>query len=151
MKILLIYATNSGSTSLAGCIIRDVLAKKYNVVVKKTVEVDPSELEKYGAIIFGSPSWDFEGKEGQPHQTMLVLMEKLKGTNFSGKPCAVYGCGDTSYTHFCGAVDELEKFVAAEGGKLVMDSLRIDGYYFDLQKNEERVGQWAGALVNSLK
>jgi sulfite reductase alpha subunit-like flavoprotein len=47
--------------------------------------------------------------------------------NLSGKKVAVFGCGDSSYTHFCGAVDVIEEKAAQLGANVVMASLKIDG------------------------
>jgi flavodoxin I len=151
MKILLIYATNSGGTFVSSRIIKDVLGKKHSVVVKKAVETKPKDLAKYRLIIFGSPSWDFDGKEGQPHETMQALMNKLKKKKYKKKLFAVYGCGDSSFTHFCGAVDELEKFVGGLDGTLTIPSLRMDEFFYHLEKNKESVKKWAKQLDTVLK
>lgn len=143
MKILLIYATNSGSTYVASQIINNVLTKKHRVTVKKAVDVDQHELSNYDLIILGTPSWDIEGVQGSPHETVLKLMDKLKTIDLANKKFAIFGCGDSSFTYFCGAVDKLEEWVGKKGGVRVIPSLKIDGFFFDLKTNNPKVEQWA--------
>lgn len=151
MKILLIYTTNSGSTYLASKIIENALAKDFSVTVKPAAEAKPEDLSNYDLVILGSPSWNYEGKEGMPHQMMLRLLEKLQGKFYPKKYFAIYGGGDDSYTHFCGAVDYLEKFVVEAKGELIVPSMRVNGFYFDLEKNTEAVKKWAENLRDKLK
>jgi flavodoxin I len=149
MKILLAYATNSGGTFLAGRIIREILQKKHAVQMKKIDITNPQEFNEYDLVIFGSPSWDFGGVQGQPHETFLQFMAKNKEINLEGKNFAVFGCGDHSYTYFCGGVDNLEKFIKEAKGKLIIKSLKIDGYFFNLNKNARSVKNWAEKLFKA--
>ncbi len=150
MKILLLYATNSGGTFLAGKTIKEVLQKKHALEMKKIEKVRAQELSKYDLVILGSPSWDFGKKQGQPHETFLQFMAENKGMNLEGKKFAVYGCGDSSYTYFCGGVDNLENFIKNLKGKLIINSLRINGYFFDLNKNAQLVKNWAKKLLKAI-
>ncbi len=150
MKILLVYATNSGGTFLSGKIIKEVLQETDTVLMKKIEEVEVKEFGNYDLIIFGSPSWDFGKKQGQPHEKFLQFIAENRDKSFSGKKFAVFGCGDSSYTYFCGAVDNLEMFIKELKGELVIDSLKIDGYFFDLNKNTKLVDAWAKKLQKAL-
>ena len=152
MNILIISATNSGSTGLVSNGIAEVLRRKKNVVTeKKARNVEEKDLAHYETIIFGSPSWDVQGTEGSPHETILELLERLKNISLTNNLVAVYGCGDSSYTYFCGAVDHMQTWVHAHGGREILPPLRIDGYYFDLKKNRELVEAWAKELGQQLK
>ena len=53
---------------------------------------------------------------------------------------AVFGCGDSSYTHFCGAVDAIGQKAKDLGAALVVDGLKIDG---DPEDAEGDVQDWA--------
>ena len=150
-KIIIIYATNSGSTYLAGKIVQATLAAENSVVLKKASDTKPAELDQYDIVILGSPNWNFGDKEGMPHETMLQFMIESHGMAFPDKKFAVFSCGDSSYAYFCGAVEHLEKFVSGLQGILIVDSLKIDGYYFDLEKNSRLAEQWAGKLKSKLK
>lgn len=153
-NILLIYITNSGGTYESAKRIRKNLeAGGHQVTIKKTVDVNPSEVNQYDVVILGSPSWDFttaEGQrlEGQPHETMQQLLAQLqKDSSLAGRKFAIYGLGDSSYTHLCGAVDQMEQFVKNISAHQIIDSLRIDSYYFDLDNNNAKVEDWATRLA----
>ncbi len=150
MHIILVYATNSGSTYLVGQLIKEVLEKNHAITVKTAAETNLADFKKADLIILGSPSWYFDHKEGYPHETMMHLISKLRGENFSYTKFAIYGCGDSSYTYLCGAVDHLEKWVAEIQGQKIVDSLRIDGFYFDEEKNSRLVTAWAEELSKKI-
>jgi len=147
MKIGVFYATYSGGTQVA----TDFLAKSlkdsgHEVVVKIISEVSFEDILNYDLRIFASPSWDDEGLEGQPHQDFITFIKNSEGKNFAGKNCAIMGLGDSTYTHFCGAVDILESFINKTGGKLIIPSLRIDGYLFDTEKNNSLILEWVNKI-----
>lgn len=148
MNILILYATNSGGTERVANLIADVLREKqHTVTVQHIRDTKPDQLSGYDGILFGSPSWDYNGKEGQLHEEMRTFTEGATGLSLEGKKVAVFGCGDTSYMYFTGAVTLLEKFVSDSHGALFAPSLRIDGFYFDLDKNEQLAKEWAQKLV----
>ena len=151
MKILIAYASNSGGTYLAGTIIRSVLEDvAVSVVMKKASEVIPSDVIGYDVILLGSPSWGVDGKEGQPQETISDLLHNLKEQNLVGKHFALFGCGDSSYLQFCGAVDIMENSVREFKGIQLVPSLRLDSFYFELEKNRQLVNEWAKNLAASL-
>jgi len=151
MNIVIVYATNSGSCFLVAEMLTKILSKKHNVTVQTAQHTKPSDLEKFDCIILGSPSWSFEKHEGYPHEAIVALIQKAEKKDFSEKLFAIYGCGDTSYTFFCGAVDHLVDFVLKVGGKQLVEPLRIDGYFFDPQKNNELVEKWTRELLKKIK
>lgn len=149
-NILIVYASNSGSTFLVGEIIAKTLSEKYKVDLKKASNTSADDLEKYDVIILGSPSWSVLGKEAFPQEAMLAFMERCVDRKFLDKQCAAFGCGDSAYTLFCGAVNQLERFIMQIKGRKIMESLRIDAYYFKLKENEELAKQWAGELLKKI-
>ncbi len=155
MKILVLYATNSGGTFQSSEIIAQVLkSASHEVVVQKVVDSKPADMQGYDLIILGSPSWDYKKDgvrmEGQVHEWYLPFFEAAQDMTMAGKKFAVYGLGDTAYTYFCGAVYFLEKFVQKVQGVLVVPSLKIDGFYFDEAANKEKVRQWAHGVAQTL-
>jgi flavodoxin len=66
--------------------------------------------------------------------------------DLSGRKAAVFGCGDSSYTYFCGAVDAIEDKVKELGGELISDGLKIDG---DPDDSIEEIKSWAEKIANS--
>lgn len=151
MNILLVYATNSGTTMTAAQTIHDALASKgHTVTMKEARDATLEDFDSAPAVIVGSPSWDFEGNEGMPHEDWLPLMEKLKTKTFDNKSFAVFGLGDSSYKHFCGAVDHLEEMVKTVKGKLIVPSLRVDKFYSDQTGNMDKINVWITSVTAAL-
>ena len=151
MNIFLVFATNSGATDMVSQIVEQELTAKGHTVTRKQVrDANPDEFTNFEVILLASPSWDFDGKEGMPHEDYVPFMDKAKGKTFENKPFAVFGLGDSSYTHFCGAVDHLEEFVKSLKGKLVVESIRIDGFYYRQDVHTQAVKEWAEKLHKSL-
>ncbi len=148
MNILLVYATNSGTTMSTAQAVNDKLvAKGYAVTMKEARDCSEADFSSPDAIVIGSPSWDFEGHEGMPHEDWLPLMEKLKTQTLENKKFAVFGLGDSSYKHFCGAVDHMEELVKTVKGTLVVPSLRVDKFYSDQTGNMDKINAWADSLI----
>lgn len=146
MDIVLVYATNSGGTAQAAQMIADALkGKGHAVTIKEAKDASPDDLSAVQCIILGSPSWDYNGMEGQPLPEMADFIDRCKDIQLEGKPCAVFGLGDSSYTYFCGAVIHLEAFIKRTKGNLVMPSLKIDGFYTK-PETAETIEKWANAL-----
>lgn len=146
MNILIVYATYSGSTGEAIQLVSAELTKAgHTVTVKTPTEATPQDCTAAEFLLLASPSWDYEGKEGQPHEDFQAFFKALDQTQFSGKPYAVLGLGDTAYPHYCGAVDIFEEFMNARGAKKAVESLRIDKY-FSSHDNPQKVSQWASLL-----
>ena len=147
MNILLAYATYSGGTQAASDFLSQTLTGMGHTVTVKTIgEMTFEETLSYDLRIFASPSWDNDGLEGQPHIDFVNFMNNSAGKKFENKPCAVFGLGDTSYGHFCGAVDIIAEFVKKAEGKLIADPLKIDGYLFNMDSNNALLTEWAGKL-----
>jgi flavodoxin I len=101
-------------------------------------------------ILLVSPSWDYHGEEGMPHEDYLAVFKTFDGVNFPTKKYAVMGLGDTNFTKFCGAADHLESWVSQLGGQLLVPSLRLDQYYFNEDENAQKVRLWAESIADSL-
>lgn len=150
MNILLVYATNSGTTQTVAQMINDELAKAgHTVTIKEARSTTPEDFTAPQVVLLGSPSWDFDGNEGFPHEDMIALTDKMKASQIA-KPFAIFGLGDTSYKYFCGAVDHLEQFVKNIGGTLIVPSLKIDKYYSDMDGNNTKITTWVNGLTSGL-
>jgi flavodoxin len=151
MNILLLFATNSGSTMDATSLVKNLLETAgHTVTLKNPKESSFDELTKTDCIVIASPSWDYEGKEGQPHEDFDALLKELEGKSLEGKSFAILGLGDSSYTHFCGAVDIFESMVQGAKGKLIVSSLRVDRFY-QKRENPDLVKSWAEQLSSALQ
>ena len=147
MNILLIYSTYSGSTGEAVQLASTELTNAgHTVTIKSPLETTPEDCTTTDCILLASPSWDYEGKVGQPHEDFMPLLKSLENTQLTGKPYAVLGLGDSAYQEFCGAVDVLETFMNGRGAVKKIDSLRIDKY-FSSHDSPEKVTAWAKQLA----
>ena len=125
MNILILYATNSGSTYEAAKVVRDTLNRHgHSAGIKSVTNAGAEDIEEHDAIVFGSCTWQWknhEGKtiDGQLPQHFHDFQKRIKGISFQGKRIAVYGLGDSSYADYCAAADHLALFVKDNGGELV--------------------------------
>ncbi len=78
---------------------------------------------------------------------MLALLERISRAPLTDKRFLMFGCGDSSYTHFCGAVDELERWANAKKASLLLPSLRLDEFFFHEEKNIEKTKTWITELM----
>lgn len=147
MNIIVLYATNSGSTFMAAQVVADVLKQAGSQVTLKNVnEADPNSLINYDLVVIGSPSYDYEGKEGQPHEDISSFLSKLSKEVIQNKKTAIFGLGDASYMEFCGAVKVIEKILGDFGSKQVAESLCIDGFFFQQDQNTQKLSDWTKNL-----
>lgn len=152
MNILIVYATFSNGTATASQTVAEELThSNHNVTIKKIRDTSPEDFQHRDLIIMASPSWLVGGKEGQPHDDYFAAQERFTPDAFRGKRFAVIGLGDATFAHFCGAVDFLQDWIQQMNGQLVMESLRVDGYYFDQDKNTELIKDWAHTLSKTLQ
>lgn len=151
MKILVAYATNSSGTLIASQVVANILKEKGHELTHRDIRnVKPESLENFDLVIFGSPSWNYNKMEGQPHEFFTTFIQSMTGKKTPGKKYAIFGLGDTAYMYFCGAVDYLEEFVHDLQGELVIPSLRIDGFFFQQSTNEKNLREWAEQISQLL-
>ncbi len=148
MTILVVYGTLSGSTMTAADIIATTLRQNGNEVSEVSADLaSRDQLAANDMMVIGSPSWEDEGKDGQPLPEVRKFLSGLTSADLSGKKVAIFGLGDTSYPHFCGAVDVLEGMLKERGVSPVVPSLRVDRYYSN-PKNEQDVVEWAKQIAS---
>lgn len=151
MKILLVYASYSGTTFTVANMIKDTLIQaKFEVTIKTAQETIPEDFQLYDAVILGSCTWELEGKDGQLHADFVTLINKFEGKTFAGKKFAVFGLGDSSYVNFCRAADYLEEFITKLQGTKIIDSLRIDNFYMNQDENTQKIKSWNEELLIKL-
>lgn len=152
MHVLVIYATNSGGTQTAADIVSIVLKNKHlEITVKEAGEVNPNDITEYPAIVIGSCTWDYNGLEGQPHEHIVEMLKKLdKLPAWTDKSLAMFGLGDSSYTYFCGSVTYMETFAKRNKARLIIPSLKIDGFFYKQQENTATLQKWASDLATAL-
>ena len=143
-KALIVYGSTTGNTESTAEIINDVLEEKgWDTVLKNVDETSVEELTwDYDLVLLGSSTWGDEDIEIQ--EDFAEFYEKMDSVSLNGKRAAIFGCGDSSYTHFCGAVDVIGDKVEKMGGTLVCDSLKIDG---DPEDMDGEIEDWAATVV----
>lgn len=156
MNITIIYGTNAGSTREAALVVQNVLQQHGHAVrVMAAADAQADDIRGADAVVFGSCTWDAIGAdgrlEGQMQQHFMELHVRLRGQTFPGKRFAIFGLGDRSYTEFCAAADKLVSFVGELQGTLVVEPLKIDGYFFRLDENQARVEAWAKGVAEALE
>ncbi|GFM36805.1 flavodoxin [Desulfovibrio psychrotolerans] len=126
-KALIVYGSTTGNTeNTARYIASAFAAKSIDTQVMSAADVNAPDLGgNYDIVLLGCSTWGDEEIELQ--DDFIPLYDELENSGLSGKKVAVFGCGDSSYTYFCGAVDAIEEKMEAVGATIVVDSLKIDG------------------------
>ena len=142
-KILLVYGSTTGNTESVATLIDEILKEKgLDVTMKDVIDANVSELSGYDAVLLGSSTWGDEEKELQ--EDFVFFYEDMDGIELDNQKIGIFGCGESSYEHFCGAVDLLEERVEEKGGKLLNESLRIDGDPGDVL---DEISDWATEIA----
>jgi len=121
----------------------------HEVEVVSVESASPDALSAYDALIIASPSWEDQGKDGQPLPEIRMFLERVTAEHLKDKKVALMGLGDTSYPHYCGAIDVMEDMLKKLSIAPIVPSLRIDKYY-SLRENEDNVKNWASELGKAL-
>lgn len=144
-KVLIVYGSTMGNTETVAERIADIFNNAgIDTTVKNVIDATVAELgEDVDLTLLGSSTWGEDSIEFQedfePFYGKLTEARQLRG-----KMVALFGCGDSSYEHFCGAVDQLEERMKELGALLVNVSLRIDG---DPSDAENEIDEWTNEVV----
>lgn len=142
-KVLIIYGSTTGNTEMVAEQVTDLLKKDgVDVTMKSVVDATVAELGNgYDLTVLGSSTWGDDDIEFQ--EDFALFYDDLDKAELNDKKVALFGCGDSSYEHFCGAVDLLEEKMDVLGGKLVGEPLRIDG---DPEDSSSDIEDWAAEI-----
>ena len=126
-KVLIVFGSTTGNTeSVASFVAKGLKNKGIEPDVKSAADVEAKGLaDGYDVILFGCSTWGEEEIELQ--DDFIPLYESFDEIDFSGKKVAVFGCGDSSYTYYCGAVDVIQEKAEQLGATIIYESLKIDG------------------------
>ncbi len=140
---LIIFGSTTGNTeSVSDTIAKIVTDRGAQTTVMNVADSSVEELGKdYDLILLGCSTWGEEEIELQ--DDFVDFYESMTGAPLSGKRVAVFGCGDSSYTYFCGAVDVIQERAEQKGAVIVCDPLKIDG---DPNDAADEIQSWAEAL-----
>ena len=84
-------------------------------------------------------------RSGAPHGG--PLFEAFDRIGVKGVKTACFASGDSSFEHFCGAVDVIEARLNELGGIQILEGLKLDG---NLSSNGSDVEDWASRLLAAL-
>jgi flavodoxin I len=159
----LFFSTQTGNTETAA----GVIGEKTGLEATDLGEVSAEDLAGYDGLIIGAPTWNTGADEYRTGTTMDDYLDEIRGLAMSGKPVAVFGCGDSQGygDNFCDAIEEMHGAFKEAGAKMVgyVDSSAyqheesksdVDGKFLGLpldQDNEddmteERVDAWVSQL-----
>lgn len=144
-KALIVFGSTTGNTEGVADDIGKILNKNgIPTQIKNAAEVSPAGLaDGYDTVIMGCSTWGEEDIELQ--DDFVEIYENMDKVGLSGKKVAVFGCGDSSYMHFCGAVDVIEKKAESLGGRIIVGSLKIDG-----EPESSDVEAWAAEVMRMM-
>ncbi len=151
MKVLILYATNSGGTFFASEVVKKVLEKNDMLITMVEARAgNEAMIDQHNLIILGSNTWFVDGEEGQMHSWFFDLQKNIGKTQFPDKQFAIFGLGDKSYFTFCESVIHLEKLVESWKGRRLVPSLRINRFYAEQEKKTEFIMTWVDQIIAAL-
>ena len=144
-KALIIYGSSTGNTEFTAETIEAGLSEQdYEVTTLDVSHAGVDLLEtQFDLYFLGCSTWGEDEIELQDDFQPFFL-EMTAPLSLKGKSYAVFGCGDSSYTYFCGAVDEIEARVQKLGANLIVPSLRIDG-----DPEDEEIREWVQDVIHA--
>ena len=135
---LIIYGSTTGNTEYTAEQIQgEMEAQSWEVTLVNVATTSVDELKKeYDLYLLGASTWGTDEIELQ--EDFERFYENMDGDlSLAGKNFAVFGCGDSDYEYFCGAVDVIEERLDKLGARVVTESLRIDG-----EPEDQEIGEW---------
>lgn len=127
LKAIIVFGSTTGNTEFVAGKIGEILSSKdIEVTIKNVTNASIKELGNgYDITLLGASTWGDDEIEFQ--EDFEPFYEQLDKAVLKDQKVAIFGCGDSSYEHYCGAVDLLEEKMEKLDAKIVNTSLRIDG------------------------
>ncbi|WP_028583736.1 flavodoxin [Desulfogranum mediterraneum] len=146
-KTLIIYGSTTGNTEMVAEQIGDYLQEKGAEVTLR--DVSNARVEELTAgwdcVLLGASTWGDEEIEFQ--EDFEPFYHNLDQAELKGLRVGVFGCGDSSFPHYCGAVDLLDQKMTELGAELLNEPLRIDG---EPDASAADIRQWAAELSTTI-
>ena len=148
MKVLIVYGSTTGNTAgIAEALGEQIGAAGHEVVVKNAADVTAEGLcDGYDAVLFGCSAWGTDEVELQ--DDFNTLFEEFDSIGAKGKKFACFASGDSSFEHFCGAVDVLENRLAGLGASIMEEGLKVEG---DYSGSKDDVDDWGRRIIADLQ
>ncbi|MDL2269671.1 flavodoxin [Desulfosarcina sp. OttesenSCG-928-A07] len=145
-KVLIIYGSTTGNTDTVSEIIAQNLSAKGAEVDRRNVtDAAPEDMKDADLVLLGCSTWGEDEIELQ--DDFIPFYESMDKAPIKNKRIGVFGCGDSTYTYFCGAVDAIEEKVRELSGHLVVDGLKIDGDPTDAKGD---IQHWSDSVASFL-
>ncbi len=146
-NVLIVYGSTTGNTEYVASHIEKSLTQEGFTVKNENADgVKAAGLcDNYDLILFGCSTWGDDEIELQ--DDFIPLFDDFDNINAQGKKTAVFGCGDSSYQYFCGAVDAIEQKLSSMGAE-VLDTLKIDG---DPQSEKDSIDSFIKTVLSNIK
>ena len=143
-KALVIYGSTTGNTESTAETIHSTLEKHgYEAELQDVSDVDVEKVVNgQDVILLGCSTWGEDTIELQ--DDFVPFYDEMDRAGLEGKKVAVFGCGDSSYEYFCGAVDAISE-KAEELKAEVLDTLKIDG-----DPDDDEITQWTEELIKKV-
>ena len=145
-KVLIVYGSTTGNTEFVADRVNDTLkgaGHEVTVLDASDAEVDGLAKE-YDVVLFGCSTWGEDEIELQ--DDFIPLYDDLANCALDSKKVAVFGCGDSSYEYYCGAVDAIEERSKELGAQIFYESLKIDG---DPRSESGDIDDWANGVAGA--
>lgn len=126
MSVKIMYTSATGNTKDAV----DIFAQALNDLGVETQIVDsedgtdPEEFFE-GADAYAIASWS-DGDNGEVPGGIIDFFDDLEDYDLSGTPVAIFGTGDTSYAHYCAAVDLFSTRVSLNNAAIIGEPVKVE-------------------------
>ncbi|MFD9624221.1 flavodoxin [Peribacillus muralis] len=123
-KIIMIFASMSGNTEEMADFIAGGIMESGVEIEKIDIMDSPkaSVLKDYDGILLGAYTWG----DGDLPDDFLDFYDEMEDVDLTGKKAAVFGSGDSYYTHYCAAVDILNEKLKDRGADIVLEGLKVE-------------------------
>lgn len=147
-NLLIIFGSTGGNTqSISERIANLLTAAGHTAEVKNVVDSQISDMDSYDTVLLGSSTWN-DGDLQDDFVSFHLDLEQSK-PDLSAKKFAIFGCGESIYEKFCGAVDILENIMTELKATKLVESLKIDGYPEE-EDNVAKIETWVKELTTKL-
>ncbi|MDR3176740.1 MAG: flavodoxin [Desulfovibrio sp.] len=146
-NVLIVYGSTTGNTSsTATDIAAELRGGGHAVTLLDAADAGADNLCRgYDCVLFGCSTWGDADVELQ--DDFIPLFEAFDRIGAMGCKTGCFGCGDSSYTHFCGAVDAISQRLEELGSINIAENLKIDG---DPGDASDDIAAWAKSVAAAL-
>jgi len=146
-SVFIAYGSTTGNTAyVAESIQRTLEQSGHEVTIEDVADIKVTDLAKaYDLCCLGCSTWGDDEIELQ--DDFIPVFEEIENIDLAGKNIACFGCGDSSYEYYCGAVDAIEEACKSSGASVFAESLKIDG---DPKAEQADIDAWVKDLIAKL-